>query len=112
MVLGSGKQIPTCIEILQRDEVMPAIDHLINYSKDEIDLEMIDGMFVTSYVPKSTDDDTPELNEVFETMFQEQTLLQSHQWLPSILQIKQFSTKFYSCFINTFSLKISSRNQL
>ena len=32
---------------------------------------MIDGMFVTSYVPTSTNDDTPELNEVFETMFQE-----------------------------------------
>ncbi len=32
---------------------------------------MIDGMFVTSYVPTSTDDDTPELNEVFEAMFQE-----------------------------------------
>ena len=70
MILGSGKK-STCIEILQKDEVMPAIDHLINYSKDGIDLEMIDGMFVTSYVPTSTDDDTPELSCVFETMFQE-----------------------------------------
>ena len=50
---------------------MPAIDRLINYSKDCIDLEMIDGMFVTSYVPTSTDGDTPEVNDVFETMFQE-----------------------------------------
>ena len=65
------KKIPDCIEILQRDEVMPAIDRLINYSKDGIDLEMIDGMFVTSYVPTSTDGDTPEVNDVFETMFQE-----------------------------------------
>ena len=46
--------IPEEMEILEKEPILSALDCLLNYNKDEInlDLEEFDGMFTTTYLPE------------------------------------------------------------
>jgi len=46
--------IPEEMEILEKEPILSALDCLLNYNKDEInlDLEGFDGMFTTTYLPE------------------------------------------------------------
>ena len=66
-----NESIPDTMEITTRSEIMPAIDRLKNYKKDDIDLERIDGMFISTFTPNTDDRSSDDLNELFESMVDE-----------------------------------------
>ena len=57
--------IPTSMPIQDRQDILPAIDRLKNYDKQDFDLEKIDAMFTNTYTPDSmsTQDELSMFNE-------------------------------------------------
>ena len=57
--------IPTSMPIQDRQDILPAIDRLKNYDKQDLDLEKFDAMFTSTYTPDSmsTQDEFSMFNE-------------------------------------------------
>ena len=62
------ESIPDTMTIMTRLENKPAIDRLKNYNKNDIDLERIDGMFISTFTPNT---DSEDLDQLFESMLEE-----------------------------------------
>ena len=63
--------IPDTMEIKSPSPPKTALESLKNYSGDDINLEVIDGMYVSTFTPASQDQGNDSLDDMFETMFQE-----------------------------------------
>ena len=57
--------IPTSMPIQKREEILPAIDRLKNYDKNDIDLDKFEAMFANTYTPDSmsTQEEASMLNK-------------------------------------------------
>ena len=65
------KSIPDSLAIKDRDPILPAVDRLINYKKEDIDFSLVDGMVSTTHSQDSYDMDTDPNDDVDENFFEE-----------------------------------------
>ena len=65
------QSIPDTMEVMTRLESLPAIDRLKDYKKDDIDLERIDGTFISTFTPNIDGRSSDDLDELFESMVDE-----------------------------------------
>ena len=63
--------IPDTMEIKPPSPPKTALERLKNYRGDDINLEVIDGMYVSTFTPASQNEGDDSLEDMFETMFQE-----------------------------------------
>ncbi|KAL3757417.1 LOW QUALITY PROTEIN: hypothetical protein ACHAWU_005148 [Discostella pseudostelligera] len=68
-----GAEIPSTMATHHPSKILPALDRLSNYNRNDIDLTIVDGMYCSDFVPECDESGTnhAEVNATFEAMFQQ-----------------------------------------